>query len=116
VQRGGQAQSILYDAGLGRDTAAWNMDVLEIRPTNLRAVVLSHGHADHHAGLEGMFRRLGKPGMPLVLHPDAWRDRRIVFPTGTEIHMPQPSRADLGAEDLEVLEDPGHSLLADRTV
>src|SRR5437588_12379753 len=44
VQRGGQAQSILYDAGLGRDTAAWNMDVLEIRPTNLRAVVLSHGH------------------------------------------------------------------------
>src|SRR5438132_1545875 len=86
VQRGGKTQSILYDAGLGRDTAVHNMDVLEIRPTDLRAVVLSHGHADHHTGLEGMFRRLGRPGMPLVLHPDAWRDRRIVFPTGTEIH------------------------------
>jgi len=116
VQRGGQAQSSLYDAGLGRDTAVWNMDVLEIRPTNLRAVVLSHGHADHHAGLEGMFRRLGKPGMPLVLHPDAWRDRRIVFPTGTEIHMPPPSRADLAAEGVEVVEERGPSLLLDETV
>jgi len=116
VRRGGHAQSILYDAGLGRDTAIWNMDVLDIRPTNLRAVVLSHGHADHHAGLEGMFRRLGKPGMPLVLHPDAWRDRRIVFPTGTEIHMPPPSRADLAAEGVEVVEERGPSLLLDETV
>ena len=58
VQRDGQTQSILYDAGLGRDTAVYNMDVLEIRPTDLRAIVLSHGHADHHAGLEGVLRRL----------------------------------------------------------
>ena len=116
VRRGGHTQSILYDAGLGRDTAVWNLDVLDIRPTNLRAVVLSHGHADHHGGLEGVFRRLGKPGMPLVLHPDAWRDRRIVFPTGTEIHMPPPSRADLAAEGVEVVEERGPSLLLDETV
>src|SRR5712692_668071 len=43
VTQGGQTQSILYDAGLGRDTAVYNMDVLGIRPTDLRAVVLSHG-------------------------------------------------------------------------
>lgn len=116
VRRDGQSQSILYDAGLGRDTAAHNMDVLEMRPTNLRAIVLSHGHADHHAGLEGIYRRLGKPGMPLVLHPDAWRDRRIVFPTGTEIHMPPPNRADLAAEGVEVVEERGPSLLLDGTV
>jgi 7,8-dihydropterin-6-yl-methyl-4-(beta-D-ribofuranosyl)aminobenzene 5'-phosphate synthase len=108
VQRDGQGQSILYDAGLGRDTAVHNMDVLQIRPANLRAVVLSHGHADHHSGLEAMFRRLGRPGMPLVLHPDAWRERRIVFPTGTEIHMPPPSPADLAAEGVEVVEERGH--------
>ena len=116
VRRDGQTESILYDAGLGRDTAVYNMDVLEIRPANLRAVVLSHGHADHHTGLEGILRRLGKPGMPLVLHPDAWRDRRIVFPTGTEIHMPPPSRADLAAEGVEVVEERGPSLLIDGTV
>jgi 7,8-dihydropterin-6-yl-methyl-4-(beta-D-ribofuranosyl)aminobenzene 5'-phosphate synthase len=63
-----------------------------------------------------MFRRLGRPGMPLVLHPDAWRDRRIVFPTGTEIHMPPPSRADLAAEGVDVVEERGPSLLLDGTV
>jgi len=56
--QGERRQSVLYDAGLGRDTAIYNMDVLEIRPANLRALVLSHGHADHHAGLEGVVRRL----------------------------------------------------------
>ncbi len=88
VQQGERRQSVLYDAGLGRDTAIYNMDVLEIRPANLRALVLSHGHADHHAGLEGVLRRLRWSGMPLVLHPDAWRQRKVVFPTGTEISMP----------------------------
>src|SRR5438132_9268728 len=116
VQRGGETQSILYDAGLGRDTAVHNMDVLEIRPTDLRAVVLSHGHADHHTGLEGMFRRLGRPGMPLVLHPDAWRDRKIVFPTGTEIHMPPPNRKLIEDQEVQILEERGPTLLLDGSV
>ena len=116
VRRGQDSQSILYDSGLGRDTLVHNMDVLEIRPGGLRAVVLSHGHADHHGGLEGVFRRLRKAGTPLVLHPDAWRERRLVFPTGTEIHMPPPSRADLEAEGVQVVEERGPSLLLDDTV
>jgi 7,8-dihydropterin-6-yl-methyl-4-(beta-D-ribofuranosyl)aminobenzene 5'-phosphate synthase len=116
TESGGHRQSILYDAGLGRDTAIYNLDVLEVRPTDLRAVVLSHGHADHHAGLEGVVRRLGRPGMPLVLHPDAWRQRRAVFPTGTEIALPPPSRSDLAAEGVEVVEERGPSLLLDGRV
>ena len=116
IRQGGRRQSLLYDAGLGRDTAVYNMDVLEIRPADLRAVVLSHGHADHHAGLEGVLRRLGRPGMPLVLHPDAWRKRRIVFPTGTEMFMPPPTRADLEAEGVQVVEERGPSLLLDGAV
>ena len=116
VQRGDRRSSVLYDAGLGRDTAIYNMDVLDIRPADLRAVVLSHGHADHHAGLEGLVRRLGWPGMPLVLHPDAWRQRRVVFPSGAEMLMPPPHRADLEAEGVQVVEERGPSLLLDDTV
>lgn len=116
VAQGGRSQSLLYDAGLGRDTILHNMDVLELRPGELRAVVLSHGHADHHSGLEGIFRRVGRAATPLVLHPDAWRERRLVFPTGTEIHMPPPSRADLEAEGVVVVEERGPSLLLDETV
>lgn len=116
TQRDGRRASVLYDAGLGRETVLHNMDVLEIRPGELRAVVLSHGHADHHGGLEGIFRRIGRRDMPLVLHPDVWRERRIVFPTGAEIHMPPPSHADLDHEGVDIVEERGPSLLLDNTV
>src|SRR6516165_10678511 len=52
VQRQGRSASILYDAGLGRETALHNMDVLGVQLHDVRAVALSHGHADHHGGLE----------------------------------------------------------------
>jgi len=116
VEQDGRRQSILYDAGLGRATAIHNMDVLEIRAADLRAVVLSHGHADHHGGLDGMVRRLGRRGLPLVLHPDSWRERRVVFPTGGEIRMPPPSRGDLEAEGVEVVEERGPTLLLDGAI
>lgn len=116
VQREGRSASILYDAGLGRDTALHNLDVLGLRPGELRAIALSHGHADHHGGLEGLFKRIGRRGMPLVLHPDVWRDRRIVFPTGIEVHLPPPSHNDLDREGVEIIEERGPSLLLDDTV
>jgi 7,8-dihydropterin-6-yl-methyl-4-(beta-D-ribofuranosyl)aminobenzene 5'-phosphate synthase len=114
--RDGHRASLLYDAGLGRDTVQHNMDVLEIRPTDLRAVVLSHGHADHHGGLEGLLKRIGRRDVPLILHPDVWRDRKVVFPTGTEIHMPPPSHNDLDREGVTIVEERGPSLLLDDTV
>jgi 7,8-dihydropterin-6-yl-methyl-4-(beta-D-ribofuranosyl)aminobenzene 5'-phosphate synthase len=116
VQREGRSESILYDAGLGRNTALHNMDVIEVRAADLRAVVLSHGHADHHGGLEGMFQRIGRRKMPLVLHPDVWRDRKVVFPTGVEIHMPPPNHNDLDREGVDVIEERGPSLLLDGMV
>src|SRR5688572_21803932 len=87
----GRRETLLYDAGLGRETAIHNLDVLGLDPKEIRTMVLSHGHADHHGGLEGLFRRLGRAGMPLLLHPDAWRERKVVFPTGTEMRLPPPS-------------------------
>lgn len=116
VQRDGHAASVLYDAGLGRNTVLHNMDVLDVRAKDLRAVILSHGHADHHGGLEGMFRRIGRRNMPLVLHPDVWRERRVVFPTGVEIQMPPPSHNDLDHEGVDIIEEKGPSLLLDETV
>ena len=56
VHRDGRSDTLLYDAGLGRDTTIHNMDVLGINPRDVRTVVLSHGHADHHGGLERQAR------------------------------------------------------------
>jgi 7,8-dihydropterin-6-yl-methyl-4-(beta-D-ribofuranosyl)aminobenzene 5'-phosphate synthase len=116
VTHAGRSQSILYDAGLGKDTLTHNLDVLGIQAADLRALALSHGHADHHGGLEGIVRRQGRRGLPLVLHPDVWRDRRIVFPTGHEMHLPPPSHNDLDREGVAIIEERGPSLLVDGAV
>jgi 7,8-dihydropterin-6-yl-methyl-4-(beta-D-ribofuranosyl)aminobenzene 5'-phosphate synthase len=116
VHRNGGSDTILYDAGLTRDSTVHNLDVLGIDPKDLRAVVLSHGHADHHGGLEGLYDRVGSRSMPLVLHPHAWRERKIVFPNGEEIRMPPPSHQDLDREGWQIVEEIGPSLLLDESV
>src|SRR6185437_9618090 len=81
-ERDGNRRAVLYDAGLTADAVARNLDVLQVPVGDLRAIVISHGHADHHGGLEGLIRRRGRSRLPLVIHPDAWRDRRLMFSLG----------------------------------
>ncbi len=110
VHRNGSTDKILYDAGLTKDSTIHNLDVLGLDPREYRAVVLSHGHADHHGGLEGLYGRV-RASMPLVIHPHAWRERKVVFPTGAEIRMPPPSHNDLDREGWQVVEEQGPSML-----
>src|ERR1044072_784786 len=116
VESRGRRSSVLYDGGLTPAALARNLDVLQVPVRDLRALVVSHGHADHHGGLAALFQRPGRRGLPLVIHPEAWRDRKLVFPTGTELQLPPPSRSDLEAEGVELIEEPGQTLLLDSTV
>jgi 7,8-dihydropterin-6-yl-methyl-4-(beta-D-ribofuranosyl)aminobenzene 5'-phosphate synthase len=116
VRDGDWRETLLYDAGLGRDTVLHNLSVLGHDLSAIRAVVLSHGHADHHGGLEGLAKRLGRSRMPFVLHPDAMLDRRVVFPTGVEIHMPPPAKAAVQSEGWEIIEERTPTLLLDDRV
>jgi 7,8-dihydropterin-6-yl-methyl-4-(beta-D-ribofuranosyl)aminobenzene 5'-phosphate synthase len=111
VKSEGRKDSFLFDAGTSVEGALHNMDVLEVRPNELHAVVLSHGHTDHTLGLIGILKRYGRHGMPIILHPDAFLKRKNVLPDGHEVDLPPPDRRDIEAEGINVVEEKGPSLL-----
>jgi len=111
VTRGNTSDSLLFDAGLSKNGLMHNMDVLEVRPNELHTIVLSHGHVDHTNGLMGMVARLGERRMPLLLHPDAFLERKLRFPDGREMRIPPPNRSALSQEGIEFIEARGPSYL-----
>jgi 7,8-dihydropterin-6-yl-methyl-4-(beta-D-ribofuranosyl)aminobenzene 5'-phosphate synthase len=111
VSSGNTSESLLFDAGLSKKGLIHNMDVLEVKPKELHTIVLSHGHADHTRGLMGMVERLGERKMPLLLHPDAFLERKVIFPDGHEINLPPPDRRILSQDGIEFIEERGPSYL-----
>jgi 7,8-dihydropterin-6-yl-methyl-4-(beta-D-ribofuranosyl)aminobenzene 5'-phosphate synthase len=111
VTSGNTSDSLLFDAGLSKHGLMHNMDVLEVRPNELHTIVLSHGHVDHTNGLMGMVARLGERRMPLLLHPDAFLERKLLFPDGQEMRVPPPNRSVLSQEGIEFIEERGPSYL-----
>jgi 7,8-dihydropterin-6-yl-methyl-4-(beta-D-ribofuranosyl)aminobenzene 5'-phosphate synthase len=116
VHAGNTSESLLFDAGLSRGGLIHNMDVLDVRPNELHAIVLSHGHADHTQGLMGMVDRLGPRKMPLLLHPDAFLERKVIFPDGHEIDLPPPDRRILSQDGIDFVEERGPSYLLSKLV
>lgn len=111
VSTGNTAESLLFDAGLSKKGLIHNMDVLEVKPKELHTIVLSHGHADHTQGLMGLVERLGQRKMPLLLHPDAFLERKVIFPDGHEVNLPPPDRRILSQDGIEFIEERGPSYL-----
>jgi 7,8-dihydropterin-6-yl-methyl-4-(beta-D-ribofuranosyl)aminobenzene 5'-phosphate synthase len=116
VSRDGSQHQMLFDAGASPDGVVENMRRLEVDPSGIEAIVCSHGHFDHTTGLDGLIRRLGRVNMPVLIHPQFWRRRRVVIPGRGPQEIPTTSRRALVGAGFEVIEDQQPSFLFDRSV
>jgi len=111
VHQGQQQSHIVFDAGMTPDTMAGNMRRLGIEPTAVEVVVLSHGHSDHTTGLDGFVRAVGRPNIPVVVHPLLWTRRRLAVPGIEPIELPTLSKRALEGAGFDVVESRRPSLL-----
>ena len=93
----GRERTILFDAGVTPMGVVENMRRLEILPGDIETIVLSHGHWDHVAGMEGISNELGRRNLPVLIHPEFWRRRRIAIPGLEPAELPATSRSALEA-------------------
>jgi len=56
-QRNGEMQRYLLDFGYTPEVLTRNVELLEIDPAALDALILSHGHLDHYGGLTGFLAK-----------------------------------------------------------
>jgi len=64
---------LLFDTGASGAVLLHNLEVAEVAPRSISALVLSHSHWDHTGGLSALLERV--PGLPIYAHPDLVRER-----------------------------------------
>jgi 7,8-dihydropterin-6-yl-methyl-4-(beta-D-ribofuranosyl)aminobenzene 5'-phosphate synthase len=116
VTRGQRQHRILFDAGVSPDGLVENMRRLELSPGDIEIIVLSHGHADHTTGMDGLIRALGRTNLPVLIHPEFWSRRRIALPGRDPLELPTTSRRALEGAGFVIVEDRQPSFLLDGSV
>lgn len=110
----GRVRKLLFDFGFSAQGAALNADALELDLSSVEALVLSHGHMDHFGGLQAMVERVGRPGLELVLHPEAFRRSRFLQrPDGSRTYLPSLTPDFLAAAGVTALPSKEPRLLLD---
>ncbi|WP_405587167.1 MBL fold metallo-hydrolase [Streptomyces sp. NBC_01190] len=117
VAKAGREHRFLFDAGTSPDGVVENMRRLRIDPTSIEAIVCSHGHFDHTAGLDGLIRVLGgRVKLPVLIHPHFWRRRRLTLPGADPLELPTTSRRALEGAGFTVIEERQPSFLFENSV
>jgi len=105
---GAEEHTVLMDVGISGTCLLHNADLLKIDLSKVESVVISHGHFDHFWALQKVVGRLRK-GIPVILHPEAFLQRRINIPAlGVQREMPcldENTLKDAGVELKKIRED-----------
>ena len=116
ITKAGREHTFLFDTGTSPDGAVQNMRRLRIDPLSIEAVICSHGHFDHTTGFDGLIRAVGRPNLPVLIHPHFWRRRRIVLPGRDPLELPTTSKRALTEAGFEIVEQRQPSFLFDSSV
>jgi 7,8-dihydropterin-6-yl-methyl-4-(beta-D-ribofuranosyl)aminobenzene 5'-phosphate synthase len=71
VHRGKEKRTLLFDTGHTQMGLIHNMEILEINPDDIEAIVLSHAHMDHTGSLYPLLDKMSR-SITLAVHPDAF--------------------------------------------
>lgn len=109
----GQTRKALFDFGFSEKGALQNARTLGVDLSEIEAMVLSHGHMDHHGGLPAFVESLGGKRIELVLHPAAFRGSRYIkLSEERRLGLPPPDRDRLENAGVRVVPSQApHSLL-----
>jgi len=107
VHKGKENHSVLLDTGYSRIGVPRNLEMLEIDPKQIEAVVLSHSHMD----------RFDRP-VPIVVHPEAFHaPRYLVMDGDKKMFFPCTlKRDDMADQGIEVLESEGPLLIGNEMI
>lgn len=79
---------ILMDVAQHPEPLLHNMALMSIDPASIDTIVLTHCHYDHTQGLVRVIEAIGKPGLPVVAHPDLFRPNFETTPRLRPIGVP----------------------------
>ncbi len=111
VYVGSEERWILMDAGLSSECLLHNMAALNVDLDKIESVVLSHGHFDHIGGLLEFFNHVSGE-IPLVLHSDAFLERRLNNPAVGPVDIPGLNENSLENAGAEIIKSEKPSTLA----
>src|SRR5262249_38803798 len=111
VRSGDHVHRFLFDTGVSPDGMVENMRRLDLSAKDVEVIVLSHGHFDHTAGLDGFVRTVGRANLPVLIHPEFWTRRRLNIPARAPTQIPSTSRRALEGAGFEIIEQRHPSFL-----
>ena len=113
ARRGRRRHTVLFDTGVTPDGCVENLRRVGKDPADIEAIICSHGHFDHTAGLSGLVARLGRSNLPVIVHPEFWTRRRLAIPGREPLEIPTTSRRALEEAGFDVVEQQRPSYLLD---
>lgn len=97
---------VLFDTGQSGTVLLHNLELLNVNPTTIDALAISHAHYDHTGGLPRLLDQV-RPGIPLYANLDLFRERYSRRDGELQMIGPSLSEKDLTASlTLELSQTP----------